>query len=74
MIVKRLDKKRQCQYPKSKLRDIGYKGYREKRAEMNRFNPNFCMRPAAYDVQGVELCSRHAGDKLLETYCVDQKA
>ena len=72
MIIRKLDGppfvKQQCQLPKEDLRDLGWAGYRERRTRINRLRPETCMRHARWEVDGVLLCSTHAGIKVLEEY------
>lgn len=56
----------QCQLPKEDLREIGWKGYRERRAAMSGAEPSTCMRHARWEFDGLKLCTQHAGMKLLE--------
>lgn len=69
-LVTRLDREEvyQCKWPKEKIKDIGYKGYRAKRAELNSKDPEYCMRLSSHLVDGIPYCSRHAGTILLEKY------
>ncbi|WP_066681635.1 hypothetical protein [Sphingomonas sp. CCH9-E2] len=70
MIVERLDgppyERIQCQLPKAELHDLGYKGYREKRATYSRSDPETCMRNARWRVDGLNLCTQHAGSRALD--------
>ena len=63
--------KTQCQFPKEKLRDIGWKGYREKRTELNGLDASTCMRHARWEVDGVKMCTQHAGIQAL--YFLEKK-
>jgi hypothetical protein len=56
----------QCQLPKEQLREIGWKGYREQRTRQNGLNADTCMRHARWEVDGVRMCTQHAGMKVLE--------
>lgn len=70
MIVERLDgppfERMQCQLPKGELHDLGYKGYREKRASYSNSDPSTCMRNARWRVDGLHLCTQHAGARVLD--------
>ena len=71
MRVRRLDKpleKIQCQLPKEELdpNTIGWKGYRERRSRQNGQDPSYCMRHAVWEVDGILMCTQHAGMKALE--------
>lgn len=56
----------QCAYPKEQLREVGWKGYREKRSQFNGKNPATCMREASWEIDGRKLCTQHAGMTALE--------
>lgn len=62
----------QCQLPSGELREIGWKGYRERRAQINGNNPATCMRHARWEVDGILMCSQHAGIRALEHLKVDK--
>lgn len=55
----------QCAFPKEQLREVGWKGYREKRSQHNGKNPETCMREASWEVDGRMLCTQHAGMAVL---------
>lgn len=61
----------QCSLPKEDLNpaSLGWKGYREKRSKYNGQEPNHCMRHAKWVVDGVPLCTQHAGMKALHFLC-----
>ena len=56
----------QCAYPKEALREVEWKGYREKRSQYNGKNPATCMREASWEIDGKKLCTQHAGMTALE--------
>jgi hypothetical protein len=56
----------QCEYPKEALREVGWKGYREKRSRQNGKDPATCMREASWEIDGKKLCTQHAGMTALE--------
>jgi hypothetical protein len=56
----------QCSYPKEALKEVGWKGYRERRSQQNGKNPSTCMREASWEVGGRKLCAQHAGMTALE--------
>lgn len=56
----------QCQLPKEELREIGWKGYRERRTLQNGLSAATCMRHARWEVDGLKLCTQHAGMRALE--------
>ena len=56
----------QCECPASELRELGWKGYRERRSQMNGQDPKSCMRHAKWIVGNDRLCTQHAGMRLLQ--------
>lgn len=70
MIVRRIVRPEedygQCSYPKEALKEVGWKGYRERRSQQNGKNPSTCMRGASWEVDGKTLCTQHAGMIALE--------
>ena len=74
MIIRKLDGppfvKQQCQLPKEELHYTGWVGYREQRTRINTLSPETCMRHARWEVDGVLLCTQHAGIKALERFKV----
>lgn len=60
------DQKDVCQLPASELRELGWKGYREKRAAMRNQDPKTCLKHAKWVVDGRRLCSQHAGMAVLK--------
>ena len=71
VIVRKLQPKpdrdrHQCQFPKNKLKAVGYRGYREIRASRSGADPRTCMRDAAWGVDGRYYCMQHAGQIVLE--------
>jgi hypothetical protein len=56
----------QCQLPKTELREVGWRGYREQRAQVNGNDASTCMRHARWEVDGAMLCAQHAGLRALE--------
>lgn len=61
----------QCQLPKEELRELGWKGYREQRTRYNHLDASTCMRHAKWEVNGVKLCTQHAGMQALEFLCIE---
>lgn len=56
----------QCSYPKEKLHQIGWKGYREQRSRYTGKDTSTCMREASWEIDGAMLCTQHAGMTVLE--------
>ena len=62
----------QCAYPKEQLREVGWKGYRERRSQYNGKDPSTCMREGQWEVDGKPLCTQHAGMIALEFLSKEQ--